>query len=113
MLQKRIFHKKSNTSQIDGSNEYYANPHVIVIGDIVVFIGAIEIANHFNLKIFCLAQMRWTLLILFINILEFLSSLSNYTKHKQQSVNLLLSLQLPMIAECCSLLLNPSDIFYA
>jgi hypothetical protein len=26
----------------DDSNEYYANPHIIAIGDTVVFIGAIE-----------------------------------------------------------------------
>jgi hypothetical protein len=26
---------------IDGSNEYYANPHVIGVGDRAVFIGAI------------------------------------------------------------------------
>jgi hypothetical protein len=28
--------------QIDGSNEYYVNPHVIGIGDRAVFVGAIE-----------------------------------------------------------------------
>jgi hypothetical protein len=28
---------------IDGSNEYYANPHVIGIGDGTVFTGAIDI----------------------------------------------------------------------